>query len=221
MEIDWISRKEERKVNYYFKSKTFPCIIFAAMDRSILSHITRHVTLTKAEEDFFISILLPVKLKQGEFVEKAGEVTYNFVHVNSGCLMTYFTDKEGDDQVIQFATSGWWTGDLHSLTTQQPSIYTTRALADSEILLLPKVRMEELLERYPVFERYFRIMFQNSLVTHQNRIIEAFAFTAEDRYTNFQKKYPQLEQFVPLKYIASYLGITPEFLSKIRRRRTA
>lgn len=191
------------------------------MDRSILSHITRHVTLTQAEEDFFISILLPVKLKQGEFVEKGGEITYNFVHVNSGCLMTYFTDKEGDDQVIQFATAGWWTGDLHSLTTQQPSIYTTRALADSEILLLPKVRMEELLERYPVFERYFRITFQNSLVTHQNRIIEAFAFTAEDRYTNFQKKYPQLEQFVPLKYIASYLGITPEFLSKIRRRRTA
>jgi CRP-like cAMP-binding protein len=189
------------------------------MDRSIISHITRHVTLTKTEEDFFISILLPLKIKQGDFIEKAGEVTYHFIHVNSGCLMTYFTDKEGDDQVIQFATAGWWTGDLHSLTTMQPSIYTTRALADSDILLLPKVRMDELLERYPVFERYFRIMFQNSLVTHQNRIIEAFANTAEDRYQNFQKKYPHLEQFVPLKYIASYLGITPEFLSKIRRKR--
>lgn len=189
------------------------------MDRNILSHITRHVTLTKEEEDFFISILLPQKLKQGEFAQKAGEITYNFIHVNAGCLMTYFTDKEGNDQVIQFAITGWWTGDLHSLTTQQPSIYTTRALADSEILLLPKVRMEELLERFPVFERYFRIMFQNSLVTHQNRLIEAFSYTAEDRYYSFQKKYPQFEQFVPLKYIASYLGITPEFLSKIRRKR--
>jgi len=189
------------------------------MDRSILSHITRHVSLTKTEEDFFISILIPVKLKQGEFAEKAGDITHNFIHVNSGCLMTYFTDKEGSDQVIQFATAGWWTGDLHSLTTQQPSIYTTRALADSEILLLPKIRMEELMERFPVFERYFRIMFQNSLVTHQKRIIEAFASTAEERYENFQKKYPHLEQFVPLKYIASYLGITPEFLSKIRRKR--
>lgn len=185
----------------------------------IISNITRYVSLTKEEELFFISTLVTQKLKQGEFIEKAGDVTHNFIHVTSGCLMTYFTDKEGDDQVIQFATSGWWTGDLHSLTTQQPSIYTTRALANSEILLLPKVRMEELLERYPIFERYYRIMFQNSLVTHQNRIIEAFAFTAEDRYTNFQKKYPQLEQFVPLKYIASYLGITPEFLSKIRRKR--
>jgi len=190
------------------------------MDRNILSHITRHVTLTNQEQDFFISILLPQKLKQGEFAEKSGEITHNFIHVNTGCLMTYFTDKEGNDQVIQFATSGWWTGDLHSLTTQQPSIYTTRALADSEILLLPKVRMEELLDRYPVFERYFRIMFQNSLVVHQNRLIEAFANTAEERYSNFQKKYPHLEQFVPLKYIASYLGITPEFLSKIRRRRS-
>jgi CRP-like cAMP-binding protein len=191
------------------------------MDRNILSHITRHVTLTTQEQDLFISMLLPQKLKQGEFAQSAGEITCNFIHVNSGCLMTYFTDPKGNDQVIQFASSGWWTGDLHSLTTQQPSIYTTRALADSEILLLPKVRMEELLERYPVFERYFRIMFQNSLVTHQNRLIEAFANTAEERYSNFQKKYPHLEQFVPLKYIASYLGITPEFLSKIRRRKTA
>jgi len=199
--------------------KSVLSLIFVIMDRNILSHITRHVTLTLEEQDFFISILLPQKLKQGEFIEKAGQITHNFIHVNSGCLMTYFTDPEGNDQVIQFATSGWWTGDLHSLTTQLPSIYTTRALADSEILLLPKVRMEELLERYPVFERYYRIMFQNSLVTHQNRLIEAFASTAEERYSNFQKKYPQLEQFVPLKYIASYLGITPEFLSKIRRKR--
>lgn len=185
----------------------------------ILFHIRKNITPTPEEEQFFVSLLNPLKLKQGEFAEKSGEVTYNFIHVTSGCLMTYYTDKQGNDQVIQFATSGWWTGDLHSLTSQQPSIYTTRALADSEILQLPKVRMEELLERYPKFERYFRIMFQNSLVTHQNRIIEAFTATAEERYHNFQKKYPQMEQYVPLKYIASYLGITPEFLSKIRRKK--
>jgi CRP-like cAMP-binding protein len=133
--------------------------------------------------------------------------------------MTYYTDKEGNDHVIQFSTSGWWTADLHSLTNQQSSIYSTRALTDSEIFLLPKIRLEELVERYPIFERYFRIMFQNSLVTHQNRIVQAFSFSAEERYDYFQQKYPQLEQFVPLKYIASYLGITPEFLSKIRRKR--
>jgi CRP-like cAMP-binding protein len=197
-----------------------PCRIFATMDyHSIISTITRHVTLSKEEEEFFISLLVPQKLKQGEFIAKWGDITTNFIHVVSGCLMTYYTDKEGDDQVMQFATSGWWTGDLHSLTTQEPSIYSTRALADSEVLLLPKVRMEELLERFPKFERYYRIMFQNSLVAHQTRIIEVFSLPAEKRYENFRKRYPQLEQYVPLKYIASYLGITPEFLSKIRRKR--
>ncbi len=186
---------------------------------SILSHITRHVHLSDEEKQFFTSILIPVKLRQGEFAERAGEITANLIHVNTGCLMTYYTDAEGNDQVIQFSTSGWWTADLHSLTNQQPSIYSTRALADSEIFLLPKIRLEELVERYPIFERYFRIMFQNSLVTHQNRIVQAFSFTAEERYDYFQHKYPHLEQFVALKYIASYLGITPEFLSKIRRNR--
>lgn len=187
--------------------------------QGILSHIKRQVTLSQEEEQFFTSLLIPVKLKQGEFIEQAGEITNNFIHVDTGCLMTYFTDPSGNDHVIQFSTSGWWTADLHSLTHQLPSIYSTRALADSEIFLLPKIRLEELVERYPVFERFFRIMFQNSLVTHQHRIVQAFSFTAEQRYDYFQQKYPQLEQYVPLKYIASYLGMTPEFLSKIRRKR--
>lgn len=134
--------------------------------------------------------------------------------------MTFYTDKEGVDHVIQFATAGWWTGDLHSFTKQIPSIYTTKALADSEVLLLPKNSMDQLLEKHPRFERYFRIIFQNSLVTHQHRIIQSFADTAEERYLSFREKYPSLEQYVPLKYIASYLGITPEFLSKIRRKLT-
>jgi CRP-like cAMP-binding protein len=186
--------------------------------KGILSHVNRNVKLNEEESQFFTSLLIPVSLKQGEYAEKAGEASNHFIHVTSGCLMTYFPDKKGNEVVLQFSTSGWWTSDLHSLTTGKPSIYSTRALADSEVLLLPKIRMEELLDRYPTFERYFRIMFQNSLVTHQDRIVQAFSYTAKQRYEVFQQKYPQLEQYVPLKYIASYLGITPEFLSKIRRK---
>lgn len=186
----------------------------------ILSNIRRQVELKPEEEAFLLAVLIPASFKQGEIVQPAGEVTRNMIHVNTGCLMTYYNDRGGDEKVIQFASSGWWTGDLHSLTTHEPSIFETRALADSTIFFLPGVRMDELMTRYPVFERYFRITFQNSLVTHQKRIIQAYSFTAEERYDDFQKKYPQLEQFVPLKYVASYLGITPEFLSKIRRKRT-
>jgi CRP-like cAMP-binding protein len=186
----------------------------------ILANIRRQVSLRPEEEAFLTAVLIPVSSRQGDIVQQAGEITRGMLHVNSGCLMTYYTDREGDEKVIQFATAGWWTGDLHSLTTQEPSIFASRALADSESYLLPGVRMTELLERYPVFERYFRITFQNSLVTHQRRLIQAYSYTAEERYDSFQKKYPHLEQFVPLKHVASYLGITPEFLSKIRRKRS-
>lgn len=194
--------------------------IFAFVDtRLIIANITKHIALTEAEQQHFISILLPMKLRQGDFIEKAGEISKYMIHVNSGCLMTYFTDEQGGVQVIQFSTAGWWTSDLHSLTKQVPSVYSTRALTDSEVWLLPQQALEDLLKTYPVFERYFRIIFQNSLVTHQHRIVQAFSYTAEERYHTFQEKYPSLEQFVPLKYIASYLGITPEFLSKIRSKR--
>ncbi len=86
--------------------------------QNIIAAIKRHVTITKEEEMFFISLLVPQHLKQGECTqEKAGDITINFIHVNTGCLMTYYTDKNDNDQVIQFSTAGWWTGDLHSLTT--------------------------------------------------------------------------------------------------------
>lgn len=185
----------------------------------ILSNIRKQVTLTPEEEAFLLAILVPATFKQGDMVQEAGEITRGMMHVNSGCLMTYYTDKDGNENVVQFATAGWWTGDLASLSTGEPSIYATRALADSSLFFLPNIRMEELVGRYPVFERFFRITFQKSLVTHQQRIIQAYAYTAEERYDAFQQKYPQLEQYVPLKFVASYLGMTPEFLSKIRRKR--
>jgi len=186
----------------------------------ILSQINRHISLDEREGLYFSSLLIHAKIKQGDYLEKVGSVTQSFIHVESGCLMSYYTDKEGDDHVLQFATAGWWTGDLQSFTKQQPAIYSTRALAESSVFYLPKADMDQLLERYPKFEKYFRILFQNSLITHQDRILQNISDTAEDRYEHFRQKYPSLEQYVPLKYIASYLGITPEFLSKIRRRQT-
>ena len=185
---------------------------------TILASVNTHISLTEEETAYFSSLLLPLKVKQGEMPEKIGEPTRYFTYVNLGCLMSYFTDQNGTDHVMQFATSGWWTGDLPSFTHQIPSIHATRALTDSEILLLPKQSMDQLLHKYPKFERYFRILFQNSLINHQNRIIQNLSAKAEERYLSFLKKYPSLEQYVPLKYIASYLGITPEFLSKIRRK---
>ncbi len=187
---------------------------------TILEGIHKHISLNQEEKMIFISVLDRVEIANGEFLEKQGKQTQHFMHVESGCLMTYHTDKSGSDHVMQFATSGWWTGDLQSFNRGVPSENSTRALATSSVLLISLQDMSYLLEKVPKFERYFRIIYQNSLITHQQRIIQNFSATAEERYLVFQTKYPTLEQYVPLKYIASYLGITPEFLSKIRRKLT-
>lgn len=190
------------------------------MDTSnIRQSVSKYVSLEPEEVLFFTSLFIPIQVRQGGFLDEAGEISKGFLYVDSGCLMTFITNKQGNDQVVQFSTSGWWTGDLNSFTRQTPATYATKALADSEVFLLPKNSLDQLLGRIPKFEKYFRIIFQNSLITHQHRLVMAFSATAEERYQEFEEKYPVLEQFVPLKYIASYLGITPEFLSKIRRRR--
>ena len=187
---------------------------------NIVSSIRKHVSLTEEEGQFFASLLLPLNVRQGDMIEKLGEPTKYFIYVVSGCLMSYYTDRDGNDHVMQFAQTDWWTGDLTSYSNNVPSTMSTRALTETEVLLLPKTNMDLLLEKVPKMERYFRILFQNALMTNGNRLMQNFSVTAEERYVNFQKKYPTLEQYVPLKYIASYLGITPEFLSKIRRKLT-
>jgi CRP-like cAMP-binding protein len=189
-----------------------------ANSSSVLSAFAKHVVLTEDESNFLLSVIVPQRIKQGEVVESAGEITRYFIYVGSGCLLSYYTDKQGNEHVIQFAMTGWWTGDIHSYTKGQPSIFTTKALTDSEVWLIPKASLDLLLEKYPKFERYFRIIFQNSLVTHQFRLMQSYSATAEERYLSFLDKYPTLEQYIPQKYIASYLGMTPEFLSKIRRK---
>ncbi|MEX2395752.1 MAG: Crp/Fnr family transcriptional regulator, partial [Balneolales bacterium] len=111
----------------------------------------------------------------------------------------------------------WWTADLDSLFRGIPAEYNIRAMGDSTVYQLSKDVWMKLNNELPQFERYFRIIFQNALVAHQKRIIQNISDTADQRYLKFQKAYPEVIRSVPLKYVASYLGITPEFLSKIRR----
>jgi len=186
--------------------------------KRILSAVEKHISLDDAERGAFLSILTSRHLKPGDFIEKSNEPSLYFIHVVSGCLMTYYTDYQGVERVIQFATASWWTGDLHSFTKQVPSIYSTRALTESDVFLVTKKELDQFLDRVPKFEKYFRILYQNSIVAHQHRLIQAYSATAEERYLTFREKHANLEQFVPQKYIASFLGVTPEFLSKIRRK---
>ena len=186
--------------------------------QDLQSNLSRYIQLTNEEADFFFSLLKPATIPKNKLLHRSGEISRTFNLVTEGCLMNYFEDDNGFEHVLQFATKMWWTADLQSLMTGCSSVYTIKALAGTKVLQITKAGLEELYEKVPKFERYFRIIFQNALVVHQRRIIQNIAQPAEERYLYFREKYPTVEQLVPQKYIASYLGITPEFLSKIRRR---
>jgi CRP-like cAMP-binding protein len=184
----------------------------------IVSNIRQYISLDAPEIEYLSSVLIPRPFKQGELIVRSGEPARYLLFANAGNLMTYYTDADGVDHVIQFASEGWWSGDVYSLSDEPVTRYSTRGLSTGEVLLLPRLAHQQLLASYPKFERYFRIMFQKSLLRQQLRYIEAHATSAEERYRSFARSYPTLVQEVPQKYIASYLGITPEFLSKVRNK---
>jgi CRP-like cAMP-binding protein len=180
--------------------------------------LQRYIRLTDEEAQIFRKLLTPTKIKNREYLLVSGDVCRTFSLVTEGCLVNYYEDDNGFEHVLQFATPMWWTADLHSLMHGGPTAYSIKALTATKVLQITREGLEQLYREVPSFERYFRIIFQNALIAHQRRIIQNIAFPAEQRYLEFRDRYPEVEQLVPQKYIASYLGITPEFLSKIRKR---
>lgn len=183
----------------------------------LLAHIRQFIEVGAEEIEFLTNALIERPFRQGEIISKHGEPARYLAYVNAGYTVTYYTDAEGTEHVIRFAASGWWSGDLYSLSQESLTRFTTKGLCNGELLLLPRLAQNQLLERYPKFERYFRQLFQTALVRQQLRFVESHSMSAEQRYVKFGETFPGIEQYLPQKYVASYLGITPEFLSKIRR----
>lgn len=189
------------------------------MDIEEISAKLREKTgMSEEEVEVFFDLAQYSKVGKNSYVERQGDSKVHFVLIKSGCLMTYHTDRDADIHVLQFGREMWWTGDLQAYFTHSPSIYSIKAVMDSEVYMLSQNDFDLLLQKSPSFERYYRILFQNALVSHQKRIMRNISFTAEERYKAFRETFPGLELVVPQKYIASYLGISPEFLSKMKKR---
>lgn len=182
----------------------------------LLQNIARHIHLEPDESRFFTSVIQVRHLRKKEFLLQAGEVCRYECFVLKGCLRNYYLDNKGDEHILQFSVEDWWTSDLYSLLTQTPSAQFIDALEDSILVMIEKDDLERLYRQVPKFERFFRIMLQNAFIAQQQRILQNIGSTAEERYLAFREKYPTLELRLPQHQIASYLGITPEFLSKIR-----
>jgi CRP-like cAMP-binding protein len=183
----------------------------------ILANFAMHISLDSGEIEHIISKLKHKTIKKNEVLLRAGEVCRTMYFVNQGCLRIFNTDLKGEEHNLMFSQENWWASDLASFSGQTPAFFSISALVETQVLFLSYTELEELYIEVPKLERFFRIMIQNGFNLYQQRIISNFSLPAEERYTLFKKQYPKLEQLIAQKHIASYLGITPVFLSMIRK----
>jgi CRP-like cAMP-binding protein len=183
----------------------------------ILNNVSKHITLTPAEKDTFTAMLQTKHLKRKQHWVANGDVCRHSAFVTTGCLRGYTVDQNGIEHVLSFAPVDWWMADMYSLLSHQPGQLNIEALDDTEMLLLSKANQEELYQSVPKFERFFRILAEKSLVAYQQRLIDNLSLPAAERYARFCKRYPTLINHLPQKQIASYIGVTPEFFSKMRK----
>jgi CRP-like cAMP-binding protein len=148
----------------------------------------------------------------------AGEICEFEGYINKGCIREYFIDRKGSELTLEFAVEDWWVSDITSFESKTPSNMYIETLEDSELLLLSRDSKENLLRQVPKLERMFRLMIQRHLTVVQNRLFKTVAYSALDKYMEFVRRYPTISQRVPQHYIASYLGISPEFLSRLRNK---
>ncbi|MBN9351375.1 MAG: Crp/Fnr family transcriptional regulator [Chitinophagaceae bacterium] len=178
--------------------------------------VTETIAITEEEFDYCKTLFQPKKLRRKRLLFGEGDVCKYTAFVEKGLLRSYVIDEKGAEHVLQFSLEGWWTADLASFLTEEPSMYNIEALEDCELLLISKPSWDLLLEKVPAFERYFRILIQNNLIVTQRRLIASFSNTAEEKYQKLIENFPHILQRVPQHMIASYLGITRETLSRVR-----
>ncbi|WP_445453820.1 Crp/Fnr family transcriptional regulator [Flavobacterium sp. 25HG05S-40] len=182
----------------------------------ILQNISKHIALTQEEQLLLISKIETRNYKAKTIILNAGEVCKYSYFVNSGLLRSFTINDNIVEHVLSFACEGWWIGDMYSLLSQKPGNLFIEVLEDADVVLLSKENQEQLYFEIPKLERFFRILTENSLVAHQERLMDNLSLTAEERFDKFCKRYPTIIQRVPQKQIASYIGVTPEFFSKMK-----
>lgn len=178
--------------------------------------LTTNSSLTAEEFEYCKTLFQPRRLRKRQYLLQEGDIGKYTAFVEKGILRTYTINDKGTEHILQFATEGWWMADLYSFFTNEPSSFNMEALEDCELLLITRTSYDQLLEKIPKLERYFRILVQNNLVATQRRLLGTFSETAEEQYLKLIDKFPDCMQRVPQHMIASYLGITRETLSRIR-----
>ncbi|MBL7743780.1 MAG: Crp/Fnr family transcriptional regulator, partial [Chitinophagaceae bacterium] len=186
----------------------------------LLKNIAKHIDLSKEETDHLTSLVTCKEVPRKTLLVKEGQPCTILNYVHAGALRAYYTGKDGKEATIMFAIADWWLTDMYCFLNRKPAMVYIETIEDSCLFQLSRDNFEKLFSDIPKFERFFRILMQNAYTREQLRILENLSLSAEERYDSFLAKYPQIVQQVTQKQIASYLGITPEFLSTIRKNKS-
>ncbi len=184
--------------------------------KPLLNYIDKFVTLTEKEQDSVSSKVVYRKYLKGQYIVQQGDVCKYQCYIVSGCTRTFYVDENGQEHIIMFAIEDWWTSDVGSYITQTPADYNVQCIENTEMIQISYDIREVLFKEIPKLERFFRMIIEKGFVASQKRIVRNFSLSAKERYIIFKESYPKIEQRIPQYMLASYLGITKEFLSKIK-----
>ena len=187
------------------------------MFADLITHIQKFAPLTQEEQEQVVSYLKYEYVNKKQHLFSEGDVCHAQYFVVEGCLRMYFVKDSGVEQIVQFGIDNWWISDYTSFSTQKPSQFYIQAVQSSKVIVLTQQKQDEMLDKVPKMERYFRILSQNALVAMQRRMVGSLSQNAEEKYHKLVSTYPDIVQRVPQHMIASYLGITPETVSRIRK----
>ncbi|WP_236262749.1 Crp/Fnr family transcriptional regulator [Aggregatimonas sangjinii] len=187
-------------------------------DSKLFANIRKHIDLDGSEKIYLEGLVAVKTYQKNELLLDQGQVCKNLFFVEEGSLRAYHLNREGKEATIMFAIEDWWISDMYCFANQKPAMVSLEALEASKVVALSFDVFGLLVQRLPKFERFFRILFQNAYAREQLRILDAISFTTEQRYHRFVSKYPHIAKKVTQKQIASYLGVTPEFLSSVKKK---
>ena len=182
----------------------------------LLKYISNHISLTDKEIVYLESKISIRNYLKGQYIVQQGDICKYTCFVLSGCTKTFYVDSEGQEHILMFSIEDWWTSDMGSFITQTPADFNVQCLENSELVMFSYDIIEELYNEIPKLERFFRQIIEKGFVASQKRIVRNFSLSAKEQYLYFREQYPKIEQRIPQYMIASYLGITKEFLSKIK-----
>lgn len=182
------------------------------------SQVKDKVLLSEAEQKLVKTFFSPKKIRKKQYLLQEGNICRHLAFVEKGLLRSYNVDDKGVEHMIHFAWEGWWMADMLSFLSNEPSTYHIDAIEDAELLLISQTDFEEMLLQVPVMERYFRILFQNNIISKERRLISSITNSAEEKFIHLTATNPALIKRIPQQLVASYLGITPETLSRIKKK---